>query len=224
MEKKIYLVWAIMACFVMNASAQFSNSGGNSTTVSDNFGWNTVYVEWNPSNANIPKNNDFFWDNDVDGKYNGFSLGYSRTISLTQSLPIFLEVGLAGQFSHKTWENDDNHHKLSAISIKVPINVLYKFDIPNRPVSLIPFAGLTVRGNVWVQYKENDGNYNVFDKEDMEEKEGNTGKRVQIGWQIGLKARFAEKYIIGSSYGSDFNEIFNDLKARTGTVMVGYIF
>lgn len=226
------MLFACVAIFVLNASAQFSNIGSSNATVSDNSGWNTIYVEWNPSNANIPKNNVFFWDDDVDGKFNSYSLGYSRAVSLTPSLPIFLEFGLAGQFLHKSWKNYDNdQYKLSAISVKIPINALYKFNIPNCPVSLIPFAGITVRGNVWGQLKIKDGynmdreskNYNVFDKKDMEGKDY-TGKRVQVGWQVGLKARFAQKIIIGGSYGSDFNEIFKDLKVHAGTLMIGYTF
>lgn len=239
MNSRFLFIMLFMACFVMNASAQFSNSGSSKAAISDNSDWSTIYVEWNPSNANIPKNNDFFWDNKVDGKFNGYSLGYSRSISLTPSIPIFLELGLTGQFLHKSWINsDDGQFKISAISVKIPINALYKIDIPNSPVSLIPFAGINVRVNVWGQgkwteeYDDNDDTdessftFNVFDKTEMEwlDYKNSTGKRVQVGWQVGLKGRFAKKIIIGGSYGSDFNAIFKDLKVHTVTILLGYSF
>ncbi len=233
MEKKIYLVLAIMACIVLNASAQFSSNGnGSSATASDNSGWNTVYVEWNPSSFVYTGKDD---DDDFDGGFNGFSLGYSRAISLSSSVPLFLEPGLAGQFSFKKVEEGGSYYsfteKISVISLKVPVNLIYKFDIPNSTVSLLPFAGLSFRGNLWGELKEEeeyDGDsdsesFNLFDKDDMDGKE-KTWKRFQIGWQIGLKARFAERFIVSGSYGTDFSEIAKKFKVHTGTVSIGYTF
>lgn len=229
MKKNIYLAMACMACIVLNASAQFSSNGnGGSSTVSDNSGWSTVYVEWNPSSFVYTGKGD---DDDFDGGFNGFSLGYSRAISLSSSTPLFLEAGLAGQFS--LWKEDYKYKtdKISILSLKAPVNLIYKFDLPNSTVSLLPFAGLTLRGNLWgeekYEYEDDLGShsksYNLFDKDDMDGK-ANTWKRFQIGWQIGLKARFAERFIISGSYGTDFSEIKKKFKVHTGTVSVGYTF
>ena len=44
MNRRFFFAFACVAIFVLNASAQFSNSGSSNATASDNSGWNTIYV------------------------------------------------------------------------------------------------------------------------------------------------------------------------------------
>lgn len=249
MNNRFFFVLACLVCFVLNASAQFSNNGSSNATISDNSGWNTIYVEWNPSTMSFSGNNkkiDFY------GGFTGFSIGYSRTILISQKLPLFVDAGVAWQFSFKSKsessKRNDESTKLSLLSLKLPVNLVYKFDIPNCPISLMPFVGVTFRGNVWgkMKWKEYDNYYeenddysaSLFDKHDMGYLVGYhiqhidydkydydyTWKRLQMGWQAGLKAYIANKFIVSGSYGTDFNEIVKDYKVHTGTVSVGYTF
>lgn len=240
----------LLACIVMNASAQFSNSGSKDATVGDNSGWSAVYIEWNPSNLAFSGNKrekvDFY------GSFNGFSLGFSKAVLLTSKIPLFVETGLAGQYSCKSETNEHSYceesTKFSMLSLKVPVNIMYKFDIPNSTVSLIPFAGVTLRGNVWGKMKWEEYDYDwderddysssLFDNDDMQylvgyhllDDEYNyrdidfAWKRIQIGWQIGLKTIIAEKFIVGASYGTDFNKTAPNYKINTGTILLGYSF
>lgn len=237
--KKILLLMAVAFCAgAMNAQ---SVGGGRDGDREVSKGWNTIYAEWNPTTAHYTGKGDY-----DDANYNGFSLGYNRAISLASSIPIYLETGLAAQYTFRSESDEDEGYGWSAegtssvriLSLKVPVNFLYVWNIPNTCVDIIPFLGLNLRGNVWGQaklsiegYDSYSGDYsksitcNIFDKKDAE-KLGfdEASKRFQIGWQIGVKARIYNRFIVGGSYGTDFMEIDKKIKLRNGTIMLGYTF
>ncbi len=176
MNRSFFFTIAFISCFFSYASAQFSNSGNSSLAIDDNKDWNTVFVEWNPSKL-------FMYEWDI----NGFTIGFSHAFSLTSNTPLYLEPAIAAQCFVQYSNND---YGLVFASIKVPVNLLYRLNIPNSKMSFMPFAGLYLRYNVW-------GNHNMFDY----------CKRFQVGGQAGIKAGFGNHFIIGASYVSDFNDI-----------------
>lgn len=226
MNSKLLFVLVCMASFVLNASAQFSNSGSSGTnTVRDNTGWTTIYVEWNPSSFH--GGGGYRNYNNGKGKgstgFNGFSLGVSRAISLATATPIFIEPAVALQYSTKkegyvVYDYDVFNASawLHMLSVKAPVNFMYKYDFPSHPVSLMPFAGITLRVNAWGVVNDDGDHDDLFDEYEF--------KRFQIGWQVGLKAKISEKFIVGGSFGTDFNEIHKHVKVHTGTIMLGYSF
>lgn len=225
MNSKLFFVLACMACFVLNASAQFSNSGNSGASiVGANTGWTTIYVEWNPSSFNGGDGYRFY--NNGEGKgsvgFNGFSLGVSRAISLSRATPIFIEPAVALQYSTKKegyfnyYDDYDTSAKLHMLSIKAPVNFIYKYDFSSYPVSLMPFAGITLRVNAWGEVNDDGDRDDLFDEYEF--------KRFQIGWQAGIKARISDKFIVGASFGTDFSEIHEKVKVHTGTILFGYSF
>lgn len=234
MNKILILMAVVLGTAAMNAQ---NVSGGRNSDREVSNGWNTVYVEYNPTTMYYTGKGS---RNDIN--FNGFSLGYNHAFSLSPSVPIYLETGLAARFTFKSESKEDKYaywwHKETTsvrfLSLKVPVNFLYVWSLPNTRVDLIPFAGLNMRGNLWGERKvtkesENDGHHyndskskNLFNQNTM----GKSGvcKRFQIGWQIGLKARFADQFIIGGSFGTDFIEFTNKWKLRNGTIMLGYTF
>ena len=133
--------------------------------------------------------------------------------------------------------DEDESIKFNWLSLKVPVNFVYRYNLPNSNISLCPFAGVTLRFNLFGKMKyeyegydyEEDEYYDdseeldLFDKDDMGSKDA-TWKRFQIGWQIGAKALFNNKVSLGVSYGSDFSEIVKKTKINTTTVSLGFIF
>jgi len=225
MNSKLLFVLVCMASFVLNASAQFSNSGSSGTnTVGDNTGWTTIYVEWNPSSFHGGDGYRFY--NNGEGKgsagFNGFSLGVSRAISLATATPIFIEPAVALQYSTKKegynnyYDDYDTSARLHMLSVKAPVNFMYKYDFSGHPVSLMPFAGITFRVNAWGEVNDDGDHDDLFDEYEF--------KRFQVGWQVGVKARISEQFIVGGSFGTDFNEIRKHVKVHTGTIMFGYAF
>lgn len=189
-------------------------------------GWNTFYVEYNPISYNV----------DISGaddeSMTGFSVGYSKAFAVSPGTPLFVEAGLAGQYIFKSDFMDIDDFNFNMISAKVPVNLAYKFDLKNSSVSFIPYVGVVARFNISGNVKYTGGTkdlkYDLFDKKDMEElkltADGKAFNRFQIGWQIGIKAKIGDSFILGLSYGSDFSEITKKVKVSTPAVMLGYTF
>lgn len=246
--KQFLLLLAATMC--LTATAQFSNGSQKNTSTDISNGWSTVYADWNPTTAYYTGKGDA-----DDVNFNAFSLGYNRAFALSRSVPIYLETGIAAQFLFRRDSEEDNKDtdywwkesvSTHMLSLKVPVNVLYKWDIPNTRIELMPFLGINLKANVWGEIRESeegydigyyDGHYgsreyysssdsyNLF-SEDEENGvgEGRAWKRFQLGWQIGVKARFNEHFVVGGSFGTDFLEIAKKTKFRTGTIMIGYTF
>jgi len=209
---KKFLMLASMALMLVQANAQIVSSRSAMITkhVTDEpksyNGWKTFGIEYLPSN----------WSGDGDSEsFTGLAINYTQAISLTQSIPLFLEWGLGAQYSSKSV--DDN--KIHYASVKAPINLIYDFQIPNTNINIDPYVGIKLRGNVWGEYKDDyeDESYNLF-SDDLD------WKRFQIGGQLGVKARFNNKFFIGFGYGFDFNEIAEDTKVNELSISAGLVF
>lgn len=219
-----------------NSFAQFSNSSSSSSVSSD--GWNTIYFQWNPSQ--------FSPDKGDSQSFTGLSLGYSHAFPVSNSIPLLIETGIGLQYSF--YKEDiaeeldfDSYYdydysvnqKVNMFSAKVPVHLLYDWQIPNSSVSIIPFAGLNMRFNISgkskVEYGKDlkddydleDEDINLFDKKEMG---GDPWKRFQIGWELGVKAKFNNKFLVGVSYGQDFSEIAKKVKIHTTSITLGYCF
>jgi len=199
--------------------------------------WSTIWVQYNPTTLVIDtKGAD-------DLSMTGFSIGYSKTIGLSKSTPLFLEVGAGLQYTYssETYEDEDWDYevKVKLFSIKVPVNLTYSWQISDK-FSLNPYVGLQLRYNLsgkekreillydedaYDYYDEDElsQEYNLFDKSDMGSSDA-TWKRLQVGWQIGVNARFSGKFMVGLSYGSDFSEICKKVKVNTTSISLGYCF
>lgn len=230
MKKNLFVLIAMFAACT-TASAQYFDPKNWDTTYHelDGGGWSTVWAEFNPVTFNV----------DVKGEDNqnatGISLGYSMAFPLMSDGGLFLEPGLGIQY---TFYNEDekadgikSEDKFNMWSLKVPVNLLYKFQLGNNGFSLSPFAGLTLRYNMSAQVKNETTaggmtvktEANLFKNSDMGGSDY-TWNRFQIGWQAGLKAIIGDVFMIGASYGTDFTEISKKTKLQTATVMIGVCF
>lgn len=241
---KKLIILAAVAVMGLNASAQFVGQGSSSTSSTEiSKGWNTAYVQYN--NVGIAGDLGDLSDETA----NGASIGYSRAFNIVPTIPLYVEAGIAAQFlykskSEKYYDDDDldlyDEEKYSGymLSAKVPVNVLYRFVIPNTEFAIEPLVGLDLRVNIlgkyklkytyWdydypsyeIKYHSDEDSYNFFDKKDMG---GNPAKRFQIGWHIGSNFAF-KNYVLGFQYGQDFNKIADFVRLRTITLSLGYRF
>lgn len=254
--KKVKLLTSVLLLTVSaNMSAQFSNSSASSSF--DSNGWNTIYVQWNPSQSSPDKGD--------SQSFTGLSLGYSRAFSVSNSIPLFVEAGLGLQYSHfkeSEGEDDDDYGtwelttKFNGFSAKVPVRVMYNWEIPNSKISIAPFVGLNARFNFSAKSKieETDEGYDrgsytidhfkgkITDVDYPDDYEDNISKdqrikelneyigdlekwkRFQIGWELGVQAKFNNKFLLGVSYGQDFSEISKKVKIHTTSITLGYCF
>ena len=176
-------------------------------------GWSTFGIEYLPST----------WNGDGDSEsFNGLALNWTRASSLSQSQPLFLEWGIGAQWSFYSDSEGSTDIDINYVSLKVPINFIYDFQIPNSTINLDPYIGIRLRGNIWGEEKiesyRYDESYNLFDSD-----EGDCN-RFQVGWRIGLKVRFNNSFYLGIGYGTDFNEWADDVKINEASISLGLVF
>lgn len=243
--KKILFIAAAALLTCGTVSAQFSNTtsnssaGARSTASVKTDGYGKFYFQYNPSVLK-PEHGD-------NQSFNGLALGFSRGLSLSQTLPFYLEVGGNLQFSFWKQENggyDDYgygveyYNKFKMLSINVPVLLTYEFMVSDK-VGIAPYTGLRFRLGLWgsskmgVDYNGDDYYYdddddddfkavNIFDKKKM----GSYAvcKRFQAAWEIGLNIHLSDKYYIGGGYAIDFNEFSKKTKIGTGVITAGLMF
>lgn len=141
--------------------------------------------------------------------------------------------------------------KYDMVSVKIPVSLVCNWQIPNSKIAIAHFAGINLRyyisGNeklTWnmssefenmlrnesgMSYEEFNDHYgdkdkDLFNKRDMGSDDA-AWNRFQIGWQVGVNARFNNSFLFGLSYGSDFSKIFKKCRINTATsITLGYCF
>lgn len=230
MKTKCLLLVALLA-MVSSVSAQFANtnvqSSGNKMSSVDTEGWEKVYVSYNPMKMII----DTKGADDVE--FTGFSLGYSKGYSISKDFPLFAEVGIEGTYAFKTMDaedlgynsNYDIEQKTTYVGVSVPLNLGYKFTITEKNLSIVPYVGVNLRGNIIGKYKiiqdDEEEDYDYFDKDDV----GKDGqwKRVQFGYQLGIGLYYNQVYV-GVGHSKDMSELCKKTKISKTSITLGYTF
>ena len=200
------------------AKAQFANSSSSSVVTATGYdGWTDIHVSYNSTEF------------DVEGsdRVMGIEVGCTKAFSISNKMPLFIETGLNAIWTFgELSKYEDSYYSysysssVSLFSVKVPINLVYKFDL-NEKVSIMPFAGVYCTGNIsGTLTVEEDGVEYDFDM--FDEDEGDC-KRFQFGLNLGAKCKF-NKITLGVGYGFDLNEIDEDCKVNTLNFSVGYCF
>lgn len=214
--KKV-IIAALLALFSIQLQAQIVSSRSSMITRetydAPRNGWSTFGVEYLPSSFN---------HDGISSSFTGLAVNFTSAIGISSSTPLYIEGGLGGQYSFKTI--DDTNLKFA--SIKLPLNLIYDFLIPNTQINIDPYAGLRLRFNVWGRAKEDRGDsYDIFSDEVG-------ANRVQVGWSIGVKARFNNSFFVGIGYGADFNSFIDvedwdetmKVKIHETSISVGLVF
>jgi hypothetical protein len=241
---------ATFLSIVTNAFAQSATSSSPSTSAtSDN--WHRVWIEYDPSKFKDTENddNDISFTGFACGYSRSFRLSQNTPLFIEGGFGIqysFFTKDYTSHVAEKAGVSTsvvsslmDPKAKFHMFSAKVPINIMYAYHLPNDAIEIIPFAGITARYNISgeMELKYNftslassygldpkdfpDRDIDIFDSKDT----GNsTFERLQIGWQIGVNARFSKKYMVGLSYGNDFSEISHDTKVQTISISLSCCF
>lgn len=200
--KKITLMLAIaMMAIATTASAQFVSGGTRSSMVADTDNYSRLELGYSP--VTVIEELDL----------TGLSLGWTKGISLTQDLPLFLEVGANVMYSF----GEKYDIETSLLSLNVPVTVAWKFS-PTESISLIPHAGLNLRGHILGTMSYDGEDLDLFDSDEGD------GKRFNVGGTVGLAANF-NKFMVGLGYTFDFNETWEKTdKLNYLTISIGLKF
>ncbi len=243
------LAIALALCATTPAMAQFT-AGGSSSSDSENKGYNRVAVSYNNSlySPNIVA------DGITSIGLNGVGVNFIHGFSLSETLPMFLEVGGNLNFDFGSQDLTDKltegeywaqaKQLYQDINLQVPVNFLWKFNI-NENFSLDTYFGLNFKLHLSsTQKKDIDTNIpeevweeagikteyesiSLFDEDKMGK--DNTWNRFQMGWHVGVGAHY-KKFYLGLQYGTDFIPAYSysksDYKINTSNLKVslGYTF
>lgn len=219
---KYYLSVCLLACSTM-ASAQFANSGSNSTigttTTSTAETWSGLRVSYKPITIEV--------DGDEEDM-TGFSADYVFSYKLSEDTPIFLESGIGYQYA----SCDEDWLEITLHSLNIPLNIGYKHFF-NEKVSIMPFVGINLKGNIAGTWKLGNEEIDMFDEDEIEEfaeyadldADDLVWKRFQIGWQIGVGLNFNSFYA-GVGFGGDLSKLAEESfeKLKTTSITVGLNF
>lgn len=154
---------------------------------------------------------------DVSTKYNAVSVNYDQARLLPVSLPLYVQYGAGLQYTWKTEKLDGVKDSDTFLTLKVPVSVLYQFEVPNVPLTIMPYAGLNLQahllGQSKVSYEGESEKFSYFSKDDMN---GDPYNRFVVGWQIGARFMYQD-YFIGLSYNGPVTNLYkysSDLKVR----------
>lgn len=177
---------------------------------SDVQGFGTLFVQYSPSSLKSKEH-----DVSVSQSVNVLSLGYTYAQPLG-GIPLYLEFGAAAQWYFKYKTEDGAKDKFNMIAIKIPVNVMYSFDISDA-FSIMPYAGVYGRVNILAKEKvtydgETIEDVDYFDKD----KQGDFAwKRFQLGFDAGCKFRFAQKFAVGVGYYMDLMKVMSYKKHKS---------
>ena len=210
----------------VSASAQFMQSSGSKSSAAVEDVFSTFDLTYSPVTMKASYDGDSITDD-----FNGFSLNWAQARLLTDQLPVYLQYGAGVQFTWKTDTSSDDYYDMKVkntttfLTVKVPVNVLYNFAIPNTNLSVMPYVGLNAQIHVLGQSKttttyEDDketSKMSYFSKDDMED----PYNRFVLGWQIGAMVSY-NKYFVGIGYNGPVTSLYKngDFKIQTSQVNI----
>ena len=146
------------------AQAQENISGTTTSITEIKSGWSTLYLQYGLLS--------FSGDNsdEMEG-INGFTLGYSRAISISKQQPLYVEVGgsmtyATGTIYEYEYEDVNNNNdfkstvthneetKMTLMYVKIPIVLTYNYQISDSKFFIAPYIGVTGHYNFSAEQKE----------------------------------------------------------------------
>lgn len=113
--------------------------------------FNTIYLQYNFESSKYSHNG-----HSTSESANSISGGFNHAFSLSSTLPIYLEAGIAAKYA---WKNK-NGIKVNLFSLKVPVNLVYSFPVSDA-FNIEPYAGIYLRGNIFGKEKIDHDAYTV---------------------------------------------------------------
>lgn len=137
----------------------------------------------------------------------GASLDYIHGFKLNETTPIYFETGASFSFLTNPDDSDYNYSY-----INVPLSFAYQIPISNSKISLSPFIGIDLKGNII-------GCNRIEDPRGWFEN-GNDCRSVQIGWHLGV-GMTKGKFYFGIACGSDFLKLKKNVDTDNFRVSFG---
>lgn len=151
------------------------------------------------------------------------SISYERANSVS-SIPLYVGYGLGLQYGFKNEKDGGYKYATNFLSFRVPVEVMYKLNIPGTALSVIPSLGfdpvLYVLGNQVVSHDGNKQSENIFG--------GNREmRRFNLDWHVAARVMYSQIFL-GIGYESPIVAFYNkdntSIGIRQVNISVGYCF
>lgn len=209
---KKFIILAVIALFASPATKAYAQEAAvSAASAGEQYkNYNRIFFGYAPTIFYEDRGR---WD-DSDVLH-GFNVGWLAGFNVTgKRLPLYLETGAKANVGLGELLTDFDKY----LAIEVPVNVAYRFHIPNTKIHLSPYLGVHFKANV---LGRDDDGFDYFDLEGT--------KRFQFGMQVGGHFDFNHFYL-GLGYSFDFLPImklsWNDYRVLTSgpSVNVGLVF
>ena len=201
--------------------------------------YNRVAISYD--NTHFGYNKDYKADEDEDPSFstNGFGLNYIHGFSLSNSLPMFLEVGGNVNFNFYSntgefkfgGETEKYKSQFQNINLQVPVNFVWRFNVV-EDFTIAPYVGLNFKLHFVSKTRAYmDGDWEDKAEEDEAKEWTNlfsdskdkgvgdkdfTWNRFQMGWHVGATFQYTQ-WSLGVQYGTDFIPAYSHtFKAEEG--------
>lgn len=182
-----------------------------------------------------PSNIDF-----LNYSTNGFCFEYYFGIKPFNKIQLYTEIGLNatctfGKDVEEVYFEDDlcTGGGFSYVSLRIPLNIKYKFYISNKTWAISPFVGCYVKQNITAKQKNNVSEvdlingfvrftyYDNYDRYVEEVYDFSKYRKTQLGFQLGLTVEY-KNFNISGYYSRDFQKIYHNTYSYQFGFNLGY--
>lgn len=143
----------------------------------------------------------------------GLMAGFSMGNRVSSSVPVYADYGVDIHYAWREVEKVKNNF-LSAV---IPVNIAYKFDVNDSPLSFYPYAGFAAGLNILANVKDQGETANLFDSDGGDDH----WKRFQLGVQVGIKIIINDRFTVGYEYRPFITEAAESLKTSYNSFFIG---
>ena len=190
--KRIFFVLALAACSLY-ANAQNEN-------------YNRLFLGYAPTDYAV---------GGTEIRHQGFNLGWLHGFNVAgEQLPLYLETGLTANLGFGKLFSDCD----KTLNFEAPVNVTYRYNIPNTNVRLSPYFGFHFKVNAFAEDEDGDDYFDL-----------DGSRRFQFGMQVGARIEL-NRFFIGAGWNKDFmpmlraNRHLGDVKTSGMRVNIGFTF
>lgn len=203
MNAKKFFTVAALSALAIGASAQLTNDHGE---------WARFGLAFDAQKVKIHGNG-----TTVDGqKTKGVAVEFMKGISLTNNMPIFLDLGGRLAWTIASEDMTDGKQRYNFLNIAVPVNAAYKLSFANSPnVKIVPFFGPNFKFNLlarttWDPDRGSKVKTNLLSDD-------NGGKVFQFGLNLGC-GFFLHKFYVGYTFQPDLSPLMKMDGVKTKTI------
>lgn len=192
MNAKKFLTVAVLSALAISASAQLTNDNSEWARFGLAFDAQKIKVEAGGTTA--------------DGqKTKGVAVEFMKGISLTNNMPLFLDLGARLAWTTAKEDRTGGSDKYNFLNVAVPVNAAYKLSFANSPnVKIVPSFGPNFKFNIlarttWDPDRGSKVKTNILDDD-------NGGKVFQFGLNLGC-GFYLHKFYVGYTFQPDLSPL-----------------